>query len=136
MEQVTDLALLPATCAHWNSGVLVGNCGEIEVIPAARLQKDTRQIVDMETLHDMDNGAGGRVVEARHQSRSDPFSALVARRFGMCILRLQGIVDDDDVAAAASQLTAVASRRATRHSSLSSVGDIGWLEQLCALASS
>ena len=105
MQQVSELSFVPAPLAGGDSLVRLGDRREVQMFPAARLQQNAGEIIDMQSLHDQHDGAFGRIVEARHQRRSYPFGAFGAGEFRVGLVGFQGIIDDNDVAAAASQLS-------------------------------
>ena len=82
------------------------NRRQIEVRPAVLLQQMANEIVDMEALHDHDDGVLGLVVETGEQRVGVPLLGTFACCFRIGILRLHGIVDDDEVAAAAGERAA------------------------------
>ena len=60
----------------------------------------------MDALHDDDDRAGAFVVEAGQQGVLEPFVGGVALGFGMGVVGLQRIVDNNQVAAAAGERAA------------------------------
>jgi hypothetical protein len=57
----------------------------------------------MHSLHDNDDRAASLVVETRRQRVPEPFIGGIALRLGIGVVRLQRVIDDDDVAATTSQ---------------------------------
>ena len=64
------------------------------------------QVVFVQPLHDDHDGAFGLVVEARQERGIEPFVDGIAPRVRPRFLGLQGIVDDDEIGAAAGEHTA------------------------------
>src|SRR5271155_4672971 len=54
-------------------------------------------------LHDNDDRSGALIVKTRKQSVFEPFVGGVALGLGIGVVGLEGIVDDDDLAATAGQ---------------------------------
>ena len=80
-----------------------GNRRQIEVRPAVLLQQMADKIVHVQALHDHDDGVLALVVQTAKQRVRVPLLGAFARRFRIGVLRLQRIVDDDEVAAAAGE---------------------------------
>jgi hypothetical protein len=83
--------------------VFLGDRREPDDLPVFLVQDVSDQIVLMQALHDHDDGARGLVVEAAQQRIVVPFVDRVAPGFRQGIVRLERIVDDDDIGATAGQ---------------------------------
>ena len=82
----------------------LGDGGKIENLPLVGLACDKAgQVIHMDALHDDDDRARALVVEARQQRVLEPFIGGVALGLGIGVVGLEGIVDDDDVAASTGQ---------------------------------
>ena len=64
MQDVSDPSRHDLAAAQGDDGVVYGNRGQVEVLPAALNKQVTGQIVFVQALHDHDNGAMLLVVEA------------------------------------------------------------------------
>jgi hypothetical protein len=67
------------------------------------LQQMADKIVHVQALHDHDDGVLALVVQTAKQRVRVPLHGTFAHRLRMGVLRLLGIVDDDEVAAAARE---------------------------------
>ena len=87
-----------------NNLVELGDGGKVEDLPFIGLAgHEAGKIIHVDALHDDDDGAGAFVVEAGQQGVLEPFVAGVAFGLGIGVVGLQGIVDNDHVAAATGQ---------------------------------
>jgi hypothetical protein len=75
--------------------------GQIEMVEAAVLEKVADEIVDMQALHDDHDRILGLVVEPGQERIRVPLPKIVASGLGLRLLGLEGIVDDQEVAATA-----------------------------------
>src|ERR1700722_15108310 len=76
---------------------------QIKMTPFPALQKVTRKIANMQTLHDENNGGVLLIVEARKQGVAAPFDMTSPSLFGLRIGRLERVVDDDEIATTAGK---------------------------------
>ena len=87
-----------------NVFVDLGDGGKVKDLPFVGLVGDEAgEIVHVDALHDNDDRASPLVVKAGQQRILEPFVGRVALGLGIGVVRLQRIVNDDDVAAAPSQ---------------------------------
>jgi hypothetical protein len=90
-----------------NDLVDLGDGGQVEDLPFIGLAgHEAGKVIHMDALHDDDDRAGAFVVEAGQQGALEPFVDRIALGFGMGVVRLQRIVDDNQVAAAAGERAA------------------------------
>jgi hypothetical protein len=68
----------------------------------------TDKIVLVQPLHDNDDGAGTLVIEPAVEGVAEPFIGSLPLRVGQRLLRLQRIVNQNDVGAASSEHPAIA----------------------------
>ena len=92
---------------YWNDLVDLGDGGKVKDLPFIGLAgHEAGQVVHMDALHDDDDRAGAFVVEAGQQGVLEPLVGGVALGFGMGVVGLQRIVDNNQVAAAAGERAA------------------------------
>src|SRR5258708_1750890 len=112
MKQISDAAAMSAGCAKSNHHLFFGDGRKIQMSPAALFEKMSDKIVRMETLHHDDDRAFDFVVEARQQRIGIPLLERFSRALGLRILRLERIVDDEEIAATTGQSAADGGREA------------------------
>ena len=81
----------------------MGDGRQVQMRPLTLLENMGSKIVDMDALHDDDDGAIPLVVQAGIEGAVIPLLDRVAPRLGESLLRLDRVVDDDEVAASASE---------------------------------
>ena len=81
----------------------LGNRGQVEVGPATLFQQVTDQVVRVQALHDDHDGVGNLVVEAREQGVAIPLLGGFSDGFRGGVLWLRGVIDDDEIPAAAGE---------------------------------
>src|SRR6516165_7161029 len=103
MQEVAGATKMEASLTNWNLVLRFCNRWQIEVCPAFLLKKMTNKVTQVQPLHDYDDGVGGLVVQAAEQRVRVPLLGAFAGCFRIGILRLERIVDDNEVAAAAGE---------------------------------
>src|SRR5450755_581755 len=90
-------------CLNYVVFLLLGDCRKANDPPLALLHHVSDQVILMQALHDNDDAAGALVIESAVKSVVVP---LIYRRplgVGEGLIRLQSVVYDNEVRAAASQ---------------------------------
>ena len=111
MQEVAGPAQVRTRGAQGNALFAFRNRRQVEVHPALLLQEMPDEIVGMEPLHDHHDGVLRLVVEPGEQGVAVPLLVSFTCRLRAGILRLHGIVNDDQVAAAARERPAGRSRQ-------------------------
>ena len=83
--------------------ILLGDRRQAHYLPVALPQHVPHHIVQVQALHDHDHGAGLLVVESAHDGVVQPVVGALAQSVGDGLVRLEWIVDQDDVAAQAGE---------------------------------
>ena len=83
--------------------VLFGDCREAQNFPLLLAEDVADQVVFVQPLHDDDDGATALVVLPAVEGVVEPFVGGLPLRLGERLLRLQRIVDQDDVGPASGQ---------------------------------
>src|SRR4029077_11654847 len=103
MQQVTGTTQMEASLTKWNLMFCFGNRRQIEVGPAFLLKKMTNKVVQVQALHHHNDGVVNLIVQGTEQRVGVPRRGAFAGCLRMGILRLERIVYDNEVAAAAGQ---------------------------------
>src|SRR4051812_12395271 len=77
-----------------------GDRREVKVFPAALFQKMTHKIIDVEPLHDEDDGVLGLVVEPAEQCVANPQNGTFTYRLRHSILGFHRIIDNQEATSA------------------------------------
>ena len=88
--------------------VLFGDCRKGEDLPRLLSEHMANEIVLVQPLHNDDNGACTLVVEPTVESVAEPLVCGLPLGVGQRFLRLQRVVDQDDVGAASGEHAAIA----------------------------
>ena len=86
--------------------VLLGDGRETEDLPRLLAKDVADEVIFMQPLHDDDDGAMPLVILPAVESVVEPFVAGAPLRVGQRLVRLEGIVDQDDIGVASGQHTA------------------------------
>ena len=101
------LATMDFRRRDWNVLVGLGYGGQVEDLPFVGLARTKAgQVVHVDALHDDDDRARALVVQTGQQSIGEPLVGGRPPDLRQGVVGLQGIVDDDDVAAATGQCAA------------------------------
>ena len=85
----------------------LGDGGKVEDLPFIGLAgHEAGQVIHVDALHDDNDRPGALIVETRQQGVLEPFVGRIAPGLGIGIVGLQRIVDNDQIAAAASKRAA------------------------------
>ena len=103
MQQVAGAPQMEASLTKWNLMFCFGNRRQIEVGPALLLKKMTDKVVQVQALHHHKDGVANLIVQTAEQRVGVPLLGAFAGGLRMGILRLERIVYDNEVAAAAGQ---------------------------------
>jgi hypothetical protein len=83
--------------------VLLGNRRKGDHLPRLMFEHVPDKVILVEPLHDQNDAAAVLVIEATEQAVVVPFVDRLALRIREGLIGLEGIIDDNDVAAAAGQ---------------------------------
>src|SRR5262249_9689727 len=89
--------------AEWDAEVGLSDRRQIEVRPALLFQQMADRIVQVKALHNHDDGVLGLVIETAEQRVGVPLLGIFAGSFRIGVLRLERVINDDEVAAAAGE---------------------------------
>src|SRR5215472_5310157 len=103
MQQVAGATQMEASRTNWNLMFCFCNRWQIEVCPAFLLKEMTNKVVQVQALHDHDDGVVNLIVQTAEQCVRVPLLGAFAGCLRIGILRLERIVNDNEVAAAASE---------------------------------
>src|SRR5215204_7566506 len=107
MERLAGASVMPGMIADADALILFRNGGQGQHGPLVRLARhEAGEVVHVDALHDDDDPIRALVVEAREKGVGKPLVGRLALRLGEGVLRLQGIVDDDEVATAPGEWSA------------------------------
>ena len=114
MEQIAGLANDPAQAGRrrkFPDLFFLGNGGQTHDLPVCLLQHVPGKIVLMQALHCDDDGAARLVVQTGVQGAVVPLIDRAAARVRQRFVRLERVVDDDEIGAAARQNAADRARK-------------------------
>src|SRR5262245_6338339 len=100
MKHIAGLADVNASFPKGNGFLLDGNGRQIKVGPSTLPQKMAGQIVLVQALHNRDNSARLLSIQPRDQSPSIPIDDSLPGGFRQGVVRIERIVDDDEIGAA------------------------------------
>jgi hypothetical protein len=103
VQKVANATQVLLVLADLDAFVGLGDCRQVQVDPAPALENMASEVIDVQTLHDEDDGAAALVIQARNHGLVQPASTPVANRLRHGVGRLQRIVDDDDFGATPRQ---------------------------------
>ncbi len=83
--------------------ILLSNCGQVEVVPAALCQQTTWEVIFMEPLRHDNDSAFLLVIESGQNSRGKPIIDHPARLVRLRVISLKRVIDDNDVRAASGE---------------------------------
>src|SRR5450830_78556 len=73
------------------------------MVPAAMFEQSTGKIINMQPLHDNHDCVLGLVIEPGADGAGEPVPYALARAGGHGLVRFHWVIDDNDIAAAASE---------------------------------
>ena len=102
VQRLAGLAEVIVIVADLDAFVVLGDCRQIQNSPAAaRFHQRADKIVGMQALHDDNNRSGLLVIETRQDRVAEQLVVRLALDVRPHVLRLDWIVTDNDIAAAA-----------------------------------
>src|SRR5579863_9968 len=103
MENIASSAPMRSAFPKRNIQLLVSDCRQIEMVPAALSKQIASKIVFVEPLHNGDDRAGLFVVETRNQGAAIPVDHPLSCLLGINLVGVEGIVDNDQIRAASGE---------------------------------
>src|SRR5438067_4612344 len=103
MENIARLADMLASWTQKNALLRLSNGWQVQMRPASLIEKMGDEVVDVQSLHHDDDCVLDLIVEPGEQSVAIPLHLIIACQIGIGVLRLERIVQDDEISAAAGE---------------------------------